>query len=187
MDDNDAGIASTPLRGAALAAHLAALPRSEMLPAVAELPLAAALSLTPFLPADCRCLVELAPCPRHPDQDCECPLIAAPCPHFEAALEREWPLPGEAVAILLWRLRPAEYQGPVKRGRPSRNTNPRAQVAIYAAREGLKLQLWHPRDWINLGLEALDQRITRPLRRLRNGADATGGLQLEGQDGRDAA
>lgn len=129
--------------------------------------------LTPYLPKDCTC----GACPDHPGAMCLCP-----CPHVRAAAAEDWPLCVEAVAYLLWLRRPSAYPGPIAMGEPSHNTNPDMQVAVMAERFERGESLWHPLDWIRLGLDGVDRKLGRQAVRLRNGADAVGDLVLEGAD-----
>lgn len=177
MDDSTPRRASALSQGERLARRLAALPLSELHAALAELDRPAINSLLPFLPIDCKCPVNYG-CPDHPGETCECPVIPEPCPHIVEARRREWLLPDDAITFLLWMRNPGEYLPPGAEPRPSRNTNPRAQVAIMAERHRKRQQLRHPGDWCRREL-VLDERLTRRLGRLRNGADAPGPLVLE--------
>lgn len=177
MSDDEPGEASTILTGLALARHLARLPAADLPAALCSMPATATRSLAPFLPEDCDCPITFA-CAAHPAEPCDCPTTAEPCPHIRAAQAGEWPLPPDAVAWLLALRSPRDYLPPPLPPTYSRNTSPRAQVAVMALRHRRRQHLRHPLDWICLGGE-LDERLTRRLRRIRNGTDAPGPLMKE--------
>jgi hypothetical protein len=142
-----------------LYARLAALSRADL------------AGLMPHIPRDCTCRPV---CPNHPDEPCDCV-----CPHLAAARHRTWPLCVEGVAYLLWISDPKRYADPRPPASPSCNTNPETQVSVMAERHRRRENLYHPGDWIRLGMEAIDARLGRGTRRLRNGADVAGDLILE--------
>src|SRR5262249_42454290 len=135
-----------------------------------------------FLPHDCRCKVQLAACPEHGPHPCDCPLAPLPCEHLVEAMRRPWPLPHDAVAFLLWLGKPRDYFPPPLPEESSENVNPRAHVAVMAGRRKRKRHIRHPLDWLRLGMQEVDERLTRRLTRLRNGADGIGPLLLEGSE-----
>jgi len=138
---------------------------------LASLDRAALAGLMAHVPRDCTCR---AVCPDHPDDPCDCV-----CPHVEAARRRTWPLCVEAVAYLLWISDPKRYADPRPPVGPSCNTNPETQVSVMAERHRRGEHLYHPGDWVRLGMDAIDARLGRGTRRLRNGADVAGDLMLE--------
>lgn len=171
MDDTEPGKAST--RIARLVEHLRALPEANLRPFLATLDRATLATFAQWLPCDCNCPVRVAPCSVHRDK-CQCPALPESCPHLREARRREWPLSIEVVFCLL-EITDKEFLEPAKIPEPSPNTNPRAQVAIYAERRRRKQRLWHKQDWLN-DPSKVDERLARWARRLRNGADEVGEL-----------
>lgn len=161
-----------------LVERLRTMPAAELVPFLDALDRASLHTLAQFLPVDCRCPLRVADCDCARGQ-CECPQVPERCEHIRAADERDWPLPAVAVAYLLWRSNFKEYVEPPPPKRASRNTNQRAQVAVFAARRKRGVALWHPEDWCRTSHE-LDDRLARAPVRLRNGADAVGPLRLDG-------
>lgn len=176
MDGSEPGTAPTPHD---FARELSALSPAELLLLLASLDSTQRAALRRFLPFDCRCPIRLPDCPEHAPAPCDCRIPPEPCRHIVAAQAEDWPLPITAVAYLLALEAPREFTTPPPPGKPSRNTNPRAQVAVMAERHARGRRLRHPRDWLGLGLQGVDERLTRKLGRLRNGADAPGPLTME--------
>lgn len=169
-----------------LLAHLRALPPAQLVPCLIELTRAELAALAEFLPRDCRCPLRVMGCRSDCEPEaCDCAAIPEPCPHIVEAQARDWPLPPLAIAYLLWKANPKEFEEPASLPAASPNTNPRAQVAVFAERRRRRQKLRHPLDWCRTTFA--DDRLARQPVRLRNGADAMGPLLLEGsqEDTRD--
>jgi hypothetical protein len=78
--------------------------------------------------------------------------------------------------VLLWRLFPKKYSEPVAPATPSKNSDPDLQWVVMSERAARGEALYHPDDAINLGADRGDDRLSRLVTNLRNGASVSGKL-----------